>query len=114
VRNARLEAALVAQIAEAERLCLASGKPARVFRDFRYRTVDSWSCERRVVGKAEQTLQGANPRFVVTSLQSKDFPDGRAFYEDPTAPAVRPRTASASSSNCLLIAPPRPPWQPTS
>ena len=33
--------------------------------DFRYRTLDSWSRERRVVGKAEHTLDGAN-RFVVT------------------------------------------------
>ena len=40
-----------------------------VFRDFRYRTLDSWSRERRVVGKAEHTPDGANPRFVVTSLR---------------------------------------------
>jgi hypothetical protein len=35
-RNRRLEAALVDQLAEAKRLCAASGRPARVFRDFRY------------------------------------------------------------------------------
>ena len=33
-RNARLEAALVEQLAQAKALCLGSGKPARVFRDF--------------------------------------------------------------------------------
>ena len=53
-RNRRLEAALVDQLAEAKRLCAASGQPARVFRDFQYCTIDSWSRTRRVIGKAEQ------------------------------------------------------------
>ena len=68
-RNRRLEAALVNQLAEAKRLCAASGRPARVFRDFQYCTIDSWSRTRRGVGKAEHTLEGANPRFIVTSLR---------------------------------------------
>lgn len=82
-RNSRLEAALVTQLAEARRLCMNSGKPARVFRDFHYRTLDSWSRTRRVVGKAEHTLDGSNPRFVVTSLQrTRVSHDARALYED--------------------------------
>src|SRR5580704_11598452 len=81
-RNRRLEAALVGQLAEAKRLCAASGRPARVFRDFRYCTIDSWSRMRRVVGKAEHTLEGANPRFIVTSLKrSRVAYDARALYE---------------------------------
>ena len=80
-RNRRLEAALVAQLAEAKRLSAASGQPARVFRDFQYCTIDSWSRTRRVVGKAEHTL-GANPRFVVTSLKrSRTANDARGLYE---------------------------------
>jgi hypothetical protein len=83
VRNRRLEAALVDALAEAERLCAAAGKPARVFRDFHYRTIDSWSRWRRVIGKAEHTLEGANPRFVVTSLRRTRIAyDARALYED--------------------------------
>jgi hypothetical protein len=82
-RNRRLEPALAVELAEAERRCLAAGKPARVFRDFRYRTIDSWSRERRVVGKAEHTLGGANPRFIVTSLKRPRNADAaRALYED--------------------------------
>jgi Transposase DDE domain group 1 len=82
-RNRRLEAALVGQLAEARRLCIASGRPARLFRDFQYRTLDSWSRTRRVVGKAEHTLEGTNPRFVVTSLKhSRVAYDARALYED--------------------------------
>ena len=61
----------------------ASGQPARVFCDFRYRTLDSWSRSRRVVGKAEHTLDSANPRFVVTSLKRSRPPTMRArLYED--------------------------------
>jgi hypothetical protein len=81
-RNSRLEAALVTQLAQARRLCEISGKPARVFRDFTYRTLDSWSRTRRVVGKAEHTLDGSNPRFVVTSLKPTRLArDARALYE---------------------------------
>ncbi len=68
-RNSRLEAALVEQLAQAKELCLRSGKPARVFRDFTCCTLNSWSRTRRVVGKAEHTLDGSNPRFVVTLLK---------------------------------------------
>lgn len=82
-RNRRLEAALIEQLAEAKRLCVTSGKPARVFRDFQYRTIDSWSRARRVVGKAEHTLDGANPRFLVTSLKrTRTADDARVLYED--------------------------------
>jgi hypothetical protein len=82
-RNSRLEAALVTQLAQAKELCLGSGRPARVFRDFWYRTLNSWSRTRRVIGKAEHTLDGANPRFVVTSLKRTCAGyDARALYED--------------------------------
>jgi hypothetical protein len=80
-RNARL----TAQIAEAqERVserCAASGEAAREFCDFSYSTLDSWSRERRVVGKAEQLPGKANPRFVVTSISATQL-DARALYED--------------------------------
>jgi hypothetical protein len=55
--------------------------PARVFTDLQYRTLDSWSRERRVVAKAEHLAKGANPRFVVTSVTA----EGRAaktLYEE--------------------------------
>ncbi len=79
-RNQRLEAILAEPLAEAARRCAETGKPARRFHEFRYCTLDSWSRDRRVVGKAEHTMQGANPRFVVTSL-SKARRDARTLYE---------------------------------
>jgi len=51
------------------------------FGDFRYRTRKSWSCERRVIGKAEHLAKGENPRFAVTSLATTTH-DARALYED--------------------------------
>jgi hypothetical protein len=82
-RNSRLEAALAPPLAEAKRLCQASGKPARLYREFMYRTLDSWTRARRVIGKAEHTLEGANPRFIVTSLKrTRGACDPCSLYEE--------------------------------
>src|SRR4051812_2449538 len=69
-RNARLEETVKAELIAATLDSIRSGRPARRFRDFRYATLDSWSRERRVIGKAEVTGDKANPRFIVTSLGS--------------------------------------------
>ena len=80
-KNSRLgwEIDLEMELARAE--CEATGRPARRFRDFTYRTLESWSRERRVVGKAEHLPKGPNSRFVVTSLSQQDY-EGRSLYED--------------------------------
>jgi len=79
-RNERLVAKLEADLARVEEESLRSGKPARHFRDFMWTTLKSWSCRRRVVGKAEWTQGEANPRFVVTSL-GEDECGARYLYE---------------------------------
>jgi hypothetical protein len=79
-KNERLKAELAEELAEAAALYEQSGKAARVFRDFTYQTLESWSCSRRVVGKAEHLDKGQNPRFVVTSLP-KQYCDARRLYE---------------------------------
>ncbi len=63
--------ALGQQLHEAKLTHEKTGQPARRFRDFRYRTRKSWSCERRVIGKAEHLAKGSNPRFVVTNLSPR-------------------------------------------
>jgi hypothetical protein len=70
-RNRRLEAMLTEALAEAKQTHEATGQPVRLFREGRYQTRETWTRERRVVGKAEHLSQGANPRFVVTSLASE-------------------------------------------
>ena len=81
-RNSRLEGEMEATFVamEAEREASEETGSTRRFLELRYRTLKTWSCERRVVGKAEITAQGRNPRFVVTSL-SQDF-GVREVYED--------------------------------
>jgi hypothetical protein len=108
-KNSRLITEIAAELAEAAEENCQSGRPARRFKDFQYRTRKSWSRQRRVVGKAEwmrpsvaeresatkprrkksirvgdidlAMLEGrANPRFVVTSLPADRHP-ARALYE---------------------------------
>jgi hypothetical protein len=57
------------------RRCLTGASSVREFTEFLYRTQDSWSRERRVIGKAEVMSEGENPRFVVTNLPAKGFKD---------------------------------------
>jgi Transposase DDE domain group 1 len=57
-----------------------TGKPARLFKEFLYRTKESWSRRRRVIAKAEHLEKGANPRFIVTSLRSRQM-GARYIYE---------------------------------
>jgi hypothetical protein len=80
-KNERLTRELAQDLDQAKILHEQTGKAARVFRDFTYRTLESWSCQRRVVGKAEHLDKGANPRFVVTSLPAEAF-DARSLYEE--------------------------------
>ena len=79
-RNARLEAKVAPELAQAKAAAQASGQPARCFKDFLWSTLDSWSRRRRVVAKAEWTQGEANPRFVVTSLKPSEV-TGRHLYE---------------------------------
>jgi len=81
VKNSRLrwEIDLELELAKAE--SEATGEAAGRFKDFTYRTRESWSRERRVVGKAEHLAKGTNARFVVTSLSKEQY-DGRSLYED--------------------------------
>ena len=45
-----------------------TGRAARVYTEFRYRTHKSWSRSRRVIAKAERIDGKDNPRYVVTNM----------------------------------------------
>jgi len=79
-KNARLTRAIGRHLRLAAIESARTGRPARCFRDFTYRTRKSWSRRRRVVGKAEHTGDKSNPRFVVTTLSKQDWP-AQALYE---------------------------------
>lgn len=79
--------------AEAEKLkevALPDDLEYKAFTELRYRTKKSWSCERRVIGKAAITSGKINPRFIVTDLTGEEewiendatFLSGQALYED--------------------------------
>ena len=70
-KNDRLKAEIAAEMEQARLQHEQTGEAARVFKDFTYQTLDSWSRPRRVVGKAEYLAKGENPRFVVTSLTAE-------------------------------------------
>ncbi len=57
-----------------------TGEPTRFFKEFLYTTQDTWSRKRRVIAKAEHLRKGSNPRFIVTSLPSRQL-GARYIYE---------------------------------
>jgi Transposase DDE domain group 1 len=84
-RNQRLRRIIGPQMWEATQQWGQTGKPARVFTEFAYKTKKrkngGWERERRVVSKAEHIDGKENPRFVVTSLKTEDWA-AQALYEE--------------------------------
>ena len=80
-RNKRLRRIIGGQMREATAQWNRTGRPARVFTEFAYRTQKSWNRARRVVAKAEHIDGKENPRFVVTSLSAGHWA-AQALYEE--------------------------------
>jgi hypothetical protein len=84
-RNQRLRRMIGAQMREATEQWSQTGRQARVFAEFSYKTrkrkKGGWDRERRVVAKAEHIDGKENPRFVVTSLPPEQWA-AQALYED--------------------------------
>lgn len=73
-QNPRLVREVEPALAEARaRQIQCGGAPTRRFMEFSYGTLRTWSRSRRVIGKAEVTAAGENPRFVVTNLSAEGF-----------------------------------------
>ena len=79
-KNERLKEILESELKQAEEQFQSTGKASRVYKDFEYQTLTSWSRSRRVIGKAEHLSKGSNPRFVVTSLTAEKA-DAATLYE---------------------------------
>ena len=85
-KNARLLQALEPALVAARTVRCLTGATVRRFAQFTYQTRESWSRARRVVGKAEITAQGENPRFVVCRLPAEaEVPEGERVT-DPSQP----------------------------
>jgi hypothetical protein len=81
-KNSRLLEMIAEQSEQARMQFDTTKQPTRVFAELRYETRDSWSHERRVVAKAEHLEKGANPRFVVTSLDPQQYPAQDLYERD--------------------------------
>lgn len=80
-QNNRLREAIGSELKSVKTQYEETGKAARVYKEFQYKTLTSWTKTRRVIGKAEHLAKGSNPRFVVTSLSKKQW-GPQALYED--------------------------------
>lgn len=80
-RNARLIRRIESELEQARELYQKSRQASRVYSEFEYQTLDSWSRARRVVAKAEYLAKGSNPRFIVTSLPEQKFPMSYLYEE---------------------------------
>lgn len=69
-RNSVLEGKIACEMTRARIRQARLGGEQACFKWFRYRTTKSWDCYRWVLGKAQYTEKGSNPRFVVTNLPS--------------------------------------------
>jgi hypothetical protein len=80
-RNSRLVKRIAKELKKARRRYYEKSEAQRIYKDFTYRTIDSWSRRRRVIGKAEYLGKGENPRFVVTNL-GRDEIAAQELYEE--------------------------------
>jgi Transposase DDE domain group 1 len=71
--NARLKREVAAALVQARQQFEQTQQASRVFVEFEYQTLDSWSRARRVVAKAEYLPKGENPRFVTTSISAAEL-----------------------------------------
>jgi len=79
-KNSRLKKEISDEQDQAKKIFEQTGQPARVYKDFKYKTLKTWSRSRRVIAKAEHLEKGPNPRFVVTSIPADEI-DAKSLYE---------------------------------
>jgi hypothetical protein len=79
-KNRRLLKRITRTMKKARLDWASSGRAARRYIQFTYRTRNSWSRGRRVVAKAEYLDKGENPRFVVSNLSSQEY-QAQELYE---------------------------------
>jgi len=69
-KNSRLKALSEQQIKKAQGKFTETGLKQRLFGEIQY-AANTWDRERKVIVKAEHTVKGSNPRYVVTNLQGQ-------------------------------------------
>jgi hypothetical protein len=72
-KNDRLLDEIESELQQADQEFEKTARPVRIFKEFSYQTLKSWSRTRRVIAKAEHLAKGSNPRFIVTSLPKRQL-----------------------------------------
>lgn len=80
-RNKRLSGEIAPELRAMAAEVKETGTASRVYKELRYRTLNSWPRTRRVVAKAEALVGKTNPRFVVTSLRRDAIGTGALYGE---------------------------------
>ncbi len=75
-KNARLLKAIAAEMAAIEQQFAQTRQACRQFKTFQY-GARAWQKKRTLIGKAEHLSQGANPRFIISTLEG----DAQHLYE---------------------------------
>lgn len=85
-QNSRLNASVAELQATVIEEAKSFGEARQRYKDFRYRTRKTWSCERRIIAKVEalpptqdRQEMKANPRFLVTSLPASRYRPRAAY-----------------------------------
>jgi hypothetical protein len=113
-QNDRLNAEITSELEAVKEKSERTRKPARRFKEFKWRTRKSWSRERRVVAKAEWTNGEANPRVVVISLKRAECKPRHLYEKVYCARRDMENRSRSASSISMPIAPPPPPCGLTS
>jgi hypothetical protein len=79
-KNKRLLENIQDEMVLAKSQFMETKNPSRVFKEFIYKTLDSWNKERRIIAKAEYLEKGENPRFIVTNIESEE--SAQELYEN--------------------------------
>jgi hypothetical protein len=76
-KNKVLEKAIKEHMAAAKSAYEATQEKQRIFSEFDYKA-GTWKTKRKVIGKAEHSEKGANPRFIITTLEGNP----QALYDE--------------------------------
>ena len=100
-KNDTLVREIACEMTRARILQAQLGGKQAYYKWFRYRTTKTWDRHRWVVGKAQYTSKGANPRFVVTNLPSSEgIVD--ATYHRPSVDGKQVRQLKEPGTRCSV------------
>jgi len=106
-KNKVLVREIACEMTRARILHFALGSKQACFKWFRYRTERTWDRHRWVVGKAEYTGKGPNPRFVVTNLFRADGVVDTAYHRPMVDGKRQPKEVKRRGTVCSVAFDPK-------